>query len=312
MEAFKSENDIIDAQGRLITDDEILRLNEQLGIARARTFELNARAASTRSVDIDAVVGGALPEEVSSNVMTELRAQYSTLKSEADRLAVRLGPRHPQRLAGEAQLVGARTALAGELRRIVATVQTELKRAVQLEQELASRLAQLKVRQGSLSGEMVTLRQLEREATAKRAVYEAFLLRARETGEQRGINAANMSVISVATPPLEAVGPSRATISLTGMMLGFFAGIALGGGRGAYRSLRDARMDAERPLARSAMPQSSSLAAYPVQPPMSPADSPSETTAADDARIEEIRASLREFREAVRELTEARANRRYF
>ena len=30
METFKAENEIIDAQGRLITDDEISRLNEQL------------------------------------------------------------------------------------------------------------------------------------------------------------------------------------------------------------------------------------------------------------------------------------------
>ncbi|MGX7876869.1 hypothetical protein ACVDG5_033170 [Mesorhizobium sp. ORM6] len=33
---------------------------------------------------------------------------------------------------------------------------------------------------------------------------------------------------------------------------------------------------------------------------------------AEQAPIEEIRASLREFREAVRELTESRARRRYF
>jgi succinoglycan biosynthesis transport protein ExoP len=239
VETFKAENDIIDAQGRLITDDEIVKLNEQLSVARARTLELNARAASTRSVNIDAVLGGTLPEELTSPTIQELRAQYSSLKSDADRMAVRLGPRHPERMAIEAQLAGARDMINSELRRIVSSTQTELKRAVQLEQELASRLAQLKVRQGDLSNELVTLRELEREATAKRAVYEAFLLRARETGEQKDINTANMSVISKAWPPLNANPPSRSTMALTGLMLGFFAGVGFGGMRGAYESLRE-------------------------------------------------------------------------
>jgi polysaccharide biosynthesis transport protein len=179
VEAYKAENDIIDAQGRLISDDEMVKLNEQLSIARARTLELNAKAASARELDVDAVLGGTLPEQISSNVMTELRSQYASLSQEADRLAVRLGPRHPQRLAIDAQLAGARQQIQTELRRIISSNQVELKRAVQLEQELASRLAQVKVRQGGVSEDLVTLRELEREAAAKRAVYESFLLRAR-------------------------------------------------------------------------------------------------------------------------------------
>lgn len=247
VEAFKAENDIIDAQGRLITDDEIVQLNEQLSAARARSMDLNARAASIRSLDADAVLAGSLPEEAASNVMTELRSQYAALKQESDRLSVRLGPRHPQRLAAEAQLAGARDQIAAELRRIIGSVQTEVKRAVQIEQELASRLAQLKVRQGSLSGKLVTLRELEREATARRAVYEAFLLRARETGEQQNMNTANVTVISKAHAPLEPTGPSRAMIALTGLMLGLFAGIGLGGVRGAWEGLRE-NAQRRRPL----------------------------------------------------------------
>lgn len=239
VEKFKAEHDLVDAQGRLITDDELVKLNDQLATARARTIELNARAASVRAIRIDSVIGSGLPEEFSSPVMSELRAQYSTIKQEADRLSVRLGPRHPQYLAQQAQLQGARQRIEDELRRIVASVQSELKRAVQLEQDLAARLAQLKVRSGDVNGDLVTLRELEREAAAKRTVYENYLLRAKEAGEQRGINTANISVISPAFPPLEPTGPSRATVAMTGAVLGFFAGIALGVARGIFWSLRD-------------------------------------------------------------------------
>lgn len=239
VEDFRATHDLVDAQGRLISDDEMLKLNEQLSIARARTLELNARAASARSIDVNSVLSGTLPEEINSNTMSELRSQYATLKQEADRAAIRLGPRHPELQALSAQLAGARDRIAAELRRIASSLQVDLKRAVQLEQDLASRLAQLKVRSGDVNSDLVTLRELEREATAKRSVYEQYLLRAKETGEQKDINTANINVISKAFAPLEANGPSRVVMVLAGLLGGLASGVGLGAMRGAYESLRE-------------------------------------------------------------------------
>ncbi|MFN3549298.1 MAG: GumC family protein, partial [Mesorhizobium sp.] len=238
VETFKSQNDIVDAQGRLITDDEIVKLNDQLSTARARTLELQARADSARAVTVDAALAGNLPEQMNSPVLTEMRTQYSLLRQEADRIGTRLGPRHPERVAIDAQVGAARQRVEQELRLVASSIQVELRRAVQLEQELAARLAQLKARQAGLSGDLVTLRELEREASAKRAVYEAFLLRAGETGQQRDLNTANVSVISKATPPLEPTGPSRTMMTLLGAFLGFGAGVGSGATRGAVDSLR--------------------------------------------------------------------------
>jgi polysaccharide biosynthesis transport protein len=246
VETFKAENDIVDAQGRLITDDEIVKLNDQLSTARARTLELQARADSARTVTVDAALAGNLPEQMSSPVLTEMRTQYSLLRQEADRIGTRLGPRHPERVAIDAQVDAARRRVEQELRLVASSIQVELRRAVQLEQELAARLAQLKARQAGLSGELVTLRELEREATAKRAVYEGFLLRAGETGQQRDLNTANVSVISKATPPLEPSGPSRTMMTLLGAFLGFGAGVGIGAARGVVGSLR-ADGSGERP-----------------------------------------------------------------
>lgn len=239
VEDFRATHDLVDAQGHLISDDEMLKLNQQLAIARARTLELNARAASARSIDVNSVLSGTLPEEINSNTMSELRSQYATLKQEADRAAIRFGPRHPELQALNAQLAGSRERIAGELRRIASSLQVDLRRAVQLEQDLASRLAQLKVRSGDVNSDLVTLRELEREAAAKRSVYEQYLLRAKETGEQKDINTANINVISRAFAPLEPNGPSRAVTVLAGLLAGLASGVGLGAMRGAYASLRD-------------------------------------------------------------------------
>ncbi len=69
------------------------------------------------------------------------------------------------------------------------------------------------------------LRELEREATARRSVYEAFLLRSRETNEQEGLNTANVRVLSEARPPLDPAGTSRKLFVIAGLIAGFLAGL---------------------------------------------------------------------------------------
>lgn len=233
VEAFKGEKDLIDARGHLIGDDEVIKINDQLAAARARTIELSAKAASARSLDLDSALGGALPEGINSSLITELRTQYADLIRKANQIAVKYGSKHPESRTIQAQISGARDQLRNELKRIAASMQVELKRAVELEQQLSARLATLKARQVDVSDDMVTLRELERESAAKRSVYESYLLRARETGELKDLNSANMSVISPAEPPLDPVGPSRSVISIAGMMAGFLLGVGLGGLRGA-------------------------------------------------------------------------------
>ena len=126
------------------------------------------------------------------------------------------------------------------MRRIVASVQTELKRAVQQEQDLSARLAQLKVRPATSTSIWSRCANWSARLPPSARSMRRYLLRAKETGEQRDINTANMSVISQAFPPIEPTGPSRATIALGGMILGFIAGIGLGMLRGIVASLRNA------------------------------------------------------------------------
>ncbi|RWM26146.1 Wzz/FepE/Etk N-terminal domain-containing protein [Mesorhizobium sp.] len=286
VEDFRATHDLVDAQGHLISDDQMLKLNEQLSVARARTLELNARAASARALNVNSVLNGTLPEEINSNTMGELRSQYAALKQEADRAAVRLGPRHPEIEALNAQLAGARERIGAELQRIASSLQVDLKRSVQLEQDLASRLAQAKVQSGDVNNNLVSLRELEREAAAKRSVYEQFLLRAKETGEQKDINTANINVISEAYPPLEAKGPSRAVKALAGLLAGLFAGIGLGALRGAYASLRetanarsrrrtDGRVSISEGKSHQAAPPVPSVKPLPASPIASPSPAPS-------------------------------------
>lgn len=237
VETYKAEHGLVDAQGRPIAEDEMVRLAGQLSDAQARTVELNARAASTREADVDSIVTGSLPEQYASPTLSELRARHAELKQQLDRASVKLGPRHPERLAAQAEMEGARQEIASELRRVASALQIELRRAVQQEQELAARLAEMKTRQGDGGDERVALRELEREAGARRAAYEQALRMMASGGPAAG----SVSMISRAEPPLRASGPPLAGFSLAGGLAGLLAGLGYAG----WRRPREAENETE-------------------------------------------------------------------
>jgi uncharacterized protein involved in exopolysaccharide biosynthesis len=264
VEQYKAQNDLLDAQGRLIGDDELVRINDQLSGAKASTIALNARAKSIAGLTADQIVSGNLPEQINSAVISGLRAQYADIKQQYDAAAVKLGPRHPTLITLNEQLQSARREVDAEIRRVNAAIQVDLKRAVQTEQDLAARLAQVKSRQSGSKSELVRLRELEREAAADRAIYEAYLLRARETGEQRNLNTANISIISRAVPPIESSGGKRKLVTIAGAVAGLATGLLLAALSALLRAFGGAPA-APRDLAARPSPP-----APPYEPPPAP------------------------------------------
>lgn len=238
VERFKAENGIVGVAGQNIDDKVILAISEQLANARAVKVGIRVKAQNLAKANPEDVLSGAFPEEYLSSNLVNLRRQYAETKATADALATRLGPRHPQYVSAKSSLDTTRSEIVAELRRIVASSQLELQRAVETEQELASQMAVAKSRAMDQSVDFVTLRELERKATATREIYEAFLKRSRETSERSNLSTRNIRVISPAEPPLKPAGPSRKLIAIGGMATGFFAGLGLALLAGAVESVR--------------------------------------------------------------------------
>ncbi|MEJ5021332.1 GumC family protein [Ochrobactrum vermis] len=235
---FRASRDLVNVDGKLISDNDLTRLNDQLTNQRAETMRLQARVQVLSGATSDSVVSGTLPEDLRSNTLTALRAQYAQASQTAIGLSTQLGPRHPALIQAQSQAGTVRNDINAELRRIRSSLQVEVARSEQQEKDLTARLAQLKAQQANSSGDLVKLRELEREATARRSVYEAFLLRSRETNEQEGLNTANVRVLSEARPPLDPAGTSRKLIVIAGLIAGFLAGLAITAVRNFGRLLR--------------------------------------------------------------------------
>lgn len=235
VEDFRNANNLVNAQGRLITDDEIVAVNAALVEARSATSEARASADALRGADLNSVVTGVLPTALVTPALTTFRAQYASLKQQVAAMENQLGPRHPRLENMRASAQAAANDIQSELNRIVTGAQADLRAAIQNEQQIAQKLAQLKADGGNNSEAVVELRELEREVTAARTIYEAALVRARETGELEAVNQGNSSVISAAEPPLLPSSTSRKLVvigsAIAGFMLSFGLAVAVGVGR---------------------------------------------------------------------------------
>jgi Mrp family chromosome partitioning ATPase len=245
----------------LVNEQQLTEMNNQLNTARARTMEARARAEQIERLRRGGAETAAIPEAVQSQTIGLLRAQYAEAARQLADLSARVGPRHPSLATSEAQVRDLRRLISDEVARIAIATRSELERAQAGEQSLERSLEALKKEAITTRQASVRLRELEREVEASRAVYEAFLVRARETGEQQTVDTTNARVISSATPPRDKSWPPRILLVAIALALG------LGSGTGAalLREYFDDKIRSGRHL--NALTGVPVLATLPLLPP---------------------------------------------
>jgi uncharacterized protein involved in exopolysaccharide biosynthesis/Mrp family chromosome partitioning ATPase len=228
VEAFKARNNILGASGQLVNEQQLSELNNQLGTTRARAAEAKSRLDQVERLQQTKGDIGAFPEAVQSPTITALRTQYAeVLRREAEQMTS-LGARHPAVIEIQAQAELLRRMIEEEVGRTAHSARSEYESAHANEDMLAHSLEALKHNAVVTNEAMVTLRELERDVQASRAVYESFLVRARETGEQERLDTKNIRLISRADLPLRrSFPPSNTILALAALILGIGSGIGI-------------------------------------------------------------------------------------
>lgn len=224
---YREQHKLVATNGRLLVDQRLGELNQQLTAATIRTEEARARADQARRLRTEGS-GTALPELLASPEMRALRQQLADLARQHAETSARLGPRHPVVVEQMAQLRETERAIAREKTRTIDSTIKELDRAVAAENAIRRELEKLKGETTVNDRALIGLREIEREVETQRTIYESFLRRARETGQQERLDTTNMRVISPATPPLARTFPPSPKVLLPlALILGLLAGIAL-------------------------------------------------------------------------------------
>jgi len=223
-EAYKVRNNILGSSGTLVNEQQLTEMNNELSTARARTAAAKARLDQIQQVQLSRDMG-AFPEAVQSPTVSALRSQYAEVTRREAEQMTSLGPRHPAVIEIQAEVERLRHTIDDEVHRIALSARTEYESARANEEALAADLEKLKGSAVTTNEAMVTLRELDRDVQANRAVYEAFLVRARETGEQERVDTKNIRVISWASVPTKrSFPPGNTLLALAALMFGVATG----------------------------------------------------------------------------------------
>ncbi len=226
-QTFRQENDIVAADGSLVNERHLSRLNDELLAAKNRMAGAEAKAAKVRSLLRSGTIPENFDEAIKSRVIASLREQYAATARRESQLASVLGARHPQLISARARVSRSRQLINAELRRIANSLHADLGVERRRVAALGKRLKRSRGVTDVTNTARVELAALEREANASRAVYERVLTKARESNAQEKINLIDARVISYASTPLWASWPKKKIILPLALMLGL--GLGLGG-----------------------------------------------------------------------------------
>lgn len=207
---FRGQQGLTETSDATLLEQRISEVNAQLMDAQARTAEADARLAQAHALlETQGGIYGAT-EVLGSSLIQNMRLQEARLAGDAAKMASEYGDRHPQMINVVEELSDIRAKIAVEVGRIVRGLENGLKIAQTRERTLEGSLDKLKGEAARLTAAQARLGVLEREAAANQSLFDLFLARWKETGDQEDLHSADGRVISAAAVPGSPSWPNRA------------------------------------------------------------------------------------------------------
>lgn len=238
-EDFRAASGLQSSSGELVSTQAMGQLNTELVAAQSRQIEAEARFNELSAMVANGTANGATADAVDSEVLTELRAQYSELRQQIDSQSANYGPRHPAFAQLEPQLRGVQQEIDAEVRRLIQAADRERQEAETVVSRLTAEIARVRGTVSSDNTSEIRLRELERKAAAEAAIYEAFLVRAGQVAQREQIDSTNIRVMSPAVPPeIRSYPPRTYLLMIGGTIGGLFLGVMLAAALGLRTRLR--------------------------------------------------------------------------
>lgn len=232
---FKTANNIVDAGGRLMNEQQLAEVNSQLIMAHAATAEAKARLDRMNEIQKQDVPDANVADALKNDTIVKLRGQYVDMASKESIWAMKYGSDHLAAVNLRRQMAEIKKNIQDELKRIQESYKSEYDIAVTREESIKSSLANV-VSESQLTNQaQVQLRELDSNAQSYQAMYDNFLQRYMESVQQQSFPITEARVISAATMPLVKSYP-KSLIVLAGSL---FGGLMLAFGAAMAREFTD-------------------------------------------------------------------------
>lgn len=226
--AYRAEHNIQESRGQPANQQKLGELTTQLTAIQARRVEQEARLTRVEQIRAAGNAGALRADEMlDSPLVMKLKEQEATLARQASEMASRYGDRHPERVKVRAELEEITTRINTEINKLASGLRSDVAVLRDREAGLSGQIRSLETNAFSQNTAEVRLRELEREAQANRAIYETFLTRFKETGEQERIQQADSRIISMSTPPQAPSHPRKGAMVFGAAIVGLILAVAL-------------------------------------------------------------------------------------
>lgn len=223
---YKISHNLLSAGNETLTQEEISNLNMQMAQAKAAQAEAEAQVRTARAQLAAGSNGSDVTGALASPVVTSLRAQRATISTHVAELSQKYGPLHPDLLKAKQQLVEIDSEIQQAVNRTISGLEAQTRIAKERTDSLQATLNKTRGALESNNRTSVELNALQRNADAERALYEAFLTRAKQTAADQGLEGADARILSRATIPTHPSAPNTSILLLLALVSGAGLGVA--------------------------------------------------------------------------------------
>lgn len=221
---FRAKNNIVDAGGRLLTDQQLAEVNSAATISRTQRAEAEARLARISSIlEVDdradpagksTLIEGlaTVTDTLNNPVIVKLRQQYLDLAGRASDWSNRFGASHLAVVNLRNQMREIRRSIADELRRIAETYKSDLAIAKARQEAAEKNLTDTIAVSNDTSQAQIVLRDLESNAQSARALADNFLQLYMVSVQQQSFPITEARIITEASQPMGPSAPKKSLI----------------------------------------------------------------------------------------------------
>ena len=197
---YRASHGLVGNRQTDINDEQVAALGRQLTAAETELGNRQARLALIEELRAHHQPVDTLPEFAGSPMILQLRQQESDLARTAADLGTSLGAKHPQMRVITAALANVGGKIVAEVDRLVANLKSEVDASARNVEAVRASLKEAQDRTNQEQADEIGVIALDRDTDAKRALYQEFERRLKETSEQEGIVEADARVIAHAGP----------------------------------------------------------------------------------------------------------------
>ena len=217
---FRSRNNIINVDdASTLLQRELQDLSGQIALAKTASEVARSQYDQIRKSSTGAFNTSNAQSE--TDQLQALQLQKTAITQSLAQLNLTFGSRHPRIAAEQTRLTALNRQIERERRRLISLSKQRLDASLATLKALEKDMATLSTKANAGEEKLVILSELEREASANRALFEDFLTRFKSAEKQQGLQGQEAKIASRATPPLKSTRPSLALVGGVWGLLSF-------------------------------------------------------------------------------------------